>query len=50
MSSFVYVKHGMYSNEDVPSNHMFGFDDVVDLFTSLHEMPHTKENPEGGPW
>ena len=50
MSSYVHEGYGMYSNEDVPSNHMFGFDDVVDLFTSLHEMPHTKENPEGGPW
>lgn len=50
MLSFVYVKHGMCSDEDVLSNHMFGFDDVVDLFTSLHEVSHTKENPEGGPW
>ncbi len=50
MSSYVHVRYGMYSNEDVPSNHMFELDDVVDLFTSLHEVLHTKENPEGGPW
>ena len=50
MSSYVHVRYGMYSDEDVPSNHMFELDDIVDLFTSLHEVSHTKENPEGGPW
>ena len=50
MSSYVHVRYGMYSTEDVPSNHMFELDDIVDLFTSLHEVSHTKENPEGGPW
>ena len=50
MSSYVHVMHGMCSNEDVLSDHIFELDDVVDLFTSLHEVLHTKENPEGGPW